>query len=227
MVKYKFARRKVRTASKPKVSEAVKTYVKQATKQVADSRYAYRQSTSAAGGGDTMTNTITYFEAMKIPTPGDEFFNREGDSISPTFFRFWGHVLGFDTYNITRFVLFQFLGDTTTASPQAASMWDNSIAGSGQVNCPYTPLKHEGKNLYNILYDSGPRKTTLASLSYFNDNGLYLFDIKIPKRNLRKIRFTQQGANTGTGIIYCCVMSDSSVAGHPLIQWHSELKYIA
>lgn len=228
MVKYKFARRKVATRQPTKkVSMAVKSYVKKATTTTADVRYAYRQSGSYAAGGDAMSYTISYINAASFPAQDDSIDGREGDTITPLFFRFWGHIIAADTYNVCRFILFQFMGDTNYTSPQASIMFNTQVAGSANATAPYAPLRHEAKSQYHILYDSGPKYLSLASAGYLNDNGLRMFDVKIPRRKLRKIRSTVTDSNNGTGFLYAALISDSSAIVHPQIQWMSELKYIS
>lgn len=226
MVKFPWTKRK-KTTKKPKVSKAVKTYVKKVSTSVADVRYAYRQSGSYAAGGDSMTYTISYINAASFPAQDDSIDGREGDTITPLSFRFWGHIIAADTYNICRFILFQFMGDTNYTAPQASIMFNTQVAASAAAPAPYAPLRQEAKSQYHILYDSGPKYLSLASASYLNENGVRLFDILIPKRKLRKIRSTVTDSNNGTGFLYACLISDSSASVHPQIQWMSELKYVS
>lgn len=209
------------------VSKAVKAYVKKATISVADVRYKQNQSTSYGSGGDTMSTTITFINVCTMPSVGDYTYERDGDSIVPLAFRLWGHCIPYDTYNIVRFVLFQFMGDLNIAGPAATSMFNTSqINTSGYVTAPYAPLRKEQKGEYHVLYDSGPLFMALASAAYLNGNAVKPFDVNISRNKLRKIKFTP-GSTSCIGGIYLAVMSDSSAVGHPSIQWLSELSYVA
>lgn len=212
---------------KAKVPKAIKTYVKKTALGAADVRQAFRQSSSYAAGGDAMSYTISFTNIASFPAQDDSIDGREGDTITPTFFRFWGHTIASDTYNIVRFVLFQFMGDLNYTAPQAAIMFNTQVVASGAATAPYAPLRSESKSQYHILYDSGPKLLTLASASYLNENGVRIFDIKIPKKKLRKIKSTVTDSNNGTGFLYMAIMSDSSAIVHPQIQWMSELRYIS
>jgi len=228
MYNYRKSRGKKRTMRKKSiVSKPIKAYVKKATTAAADVRYSYRQSGSYAAGGDAMTYTISYINTAYFPAQDASIDGREGDTITPLSFRFWGHMIASDTYNICRFILFQFMGDTNYTAPQASIMFNTQVVASGNAPAPYAPLRSEAKSLYHILYDSGPKYMSLASASYLNENGVRMFDIRIPKKKLRKIKSTVTDSNNGTGFLYACLISDSSAIVHPQIQWMSELKFIS
>lgn len=228
MVKYKFARKKVRTAVKPKVSTAVKTYVKQATRHVADIRHTVNQTANYASGGDTVSYLPTYIQLITFPSQGDQYYNRQGDVITPLSIKLRGHILAADTYNLFRFIVFQWLPDTNQVGPSNSTLFTQvQVTTISSVASVYTPFRQETKGLYNIVYDSGPKKLMYNSASYLQENGLQFFDITIPKHKLRKMKASAPGALTGTGTLFMCVMSDSSTALHPQIQWVSEMKYIS
>lgn len=211
-----------------KVPKAVKAYVKKQTAKVADNRHTYNQSPNYISGGETMSTTPTFLQVVTMLSQSDTHYGREGDIITPTYFRFYGHVLAADTYNICRFILFQWMADNNVTNPSVADMFDQTqTTNSANATAPYIPYRRETLKLNHILYDSGPIKLSLASASYLNDNGLKQFDIKIPKKKLRKITASTSGAVSGVGQIYACLISDSGAITHPQIQWMSELRYIS
>lgn len=221
------ARLRRKYAPKKKVPKAVKQYVKRQAIAASDVRQAFRQSGSYAAGGDAMSYTISYINVCSFPAQDDSIDGREGDTITPISLRFWGHMIASDTYNICRFVLFQFMGDLNYTAPQAAIMFNTQVVCSGNAPAPYAPLRREAKSTYHILYDSGPKVLSLASASYLNENGVRLFDVMIPRKKLRKIKSTVTDSNNGTGFIYAALISDSSAIVHPQIQWISDLRYIS
>lgn len=213
---------------KPTVAPVVKAYVKRVANSRADKRHTYNQSPSYISGGDSMSTTPTFLQVVTMPSQSDTHYGREGDIITPTYFRFYGHVIAADNYNICRFILFQWMADNNVTNPSVADMFDQTqTTNSANLTAPYIPYRLEVKKLNHILYDSGPIKMTLASASYLNTDGIKQFDIRIRKKKLRKISASTSGAVSGVGQIYACLISDSGAITHPQIQWMSELHYIS
>lgn len=217
--------------SKPstgKVSKAIKTYVKKATTAAADVRQFVTQSGSYASGGDSISNTPSYIQLVTFPSQGDQYYNREGDIITPLSVRIRGHLLAADSYNLFRFIIFQWMGDTNTVSPSNSTLFTQvQVTTFANATAVYSPFREETKGDYHIIYDSGVKKLMYASASYLQENGLQGFDITIPKKKLKKMKASTPGATSGVGTLFMCCMSDSGAIVHPQIQWISEMKYIS
>lgn len=170
--------------------------------------------------GVTYSGTVT---ALAAPANGTAFNQRVGDRIHASMIELNYSVVGYDSTNLMRIIIFKWNNDDGQYSPISSSILQF-------ISVDYAPLStynydnFKAKD-FTICYD----KTHALS---FNDNAAVpgsqvitvrtkLFGKRLGNKNIN----FNTGATTGEGKYYLLAISDSAVAGHPKLNYDIRLTY--
>lgn len=157
---------------------------------------------SSSGFLTILTNTIS---------PGDGPTNREGASVMMKSLLVRYNLIGADTTNILRVIIFRWLDDTM---PVVTSVLD--VLSTSLIVWPTCPINFDNRKKISVLYDQLHALTDTASNSSQVEK-LYI------KRNL-KINWKKDNSEDG-GHIYLLAISDSTGLSHPTIHAQSRLRF--
>lgn len=143
--------------------------------------------------------------------------NRIGDKIQLTSFQVRGIVTAGDSYNFMRFILFQWASDANTASPIVTDVLDGAAISSGSgITAPYNM---ETSGTYKVIKDK----------VYYVDqdnNQAKFFKFKTRKISQKMLKFSPSGNRPFKGEMFVIVISDSSAATHPSIEFITRTYFI-
>lgn len=124
-----------------------------------------------------------------------------------------------DSTNTIRVLLFQWKPDNQQDLPAWDQIFQYHTLGAPsklyELMSPYT-LGEGGSGVFNMLYD------TLFYLD--SDNPIQILKGYINKKFLKNITFGD-GSLTGQNHLYLCVVSDSSVVGHPVYSGGTRIRF--
>lgn len=219
----KYAKKKSKA---PKVSKAVKKYVKKAVKHVGETKHVEKaqlawQPIDATGFIGRVSDT----------TQGTTDQNRIGDQIQPVSielgFFMWTDTSNpvfpvYDSYNQCRVILFQWHEDDAFNSPIQSdillySYYQNIANVDIQMVSPYN---WDQRHLFTVLYDN--TYTIRPDVVGYPEQVLFKEHISIPVS--RKI-FYNAGGVSGSNNIYIMVVTDSTTPAHPNIQYLTQLRF--
>lgn len=183
----------------------------------------YCDTTASALTGVTYTGALIPFSP---PAAGTGVNQRVGDKVTVKELQLKYEVVGYDTTNLLRVLIFKWNNDDSVYSPGVGSVF-----GAGDLATGYAPLSRynwdnlKGKD-FEILYDEchalSFNNTTAAPGSECHVKSVRLFG-----RRLGSVPVIQlnSGAVTGKGNYYVLVISDSAVAGHPKVAYTMRMLY--
>lgn len=185
---------KKKSALAPVVHKLVK---KELDKQE-ESKYAFYQLNQSP------SNTAIV-SAITMPSQGDAYNNRDGDSLM--FTSVGGRFLSIaaDTTNVCRLVIFQWLVDSAQDAPTAAKILQDST--TLPAISPFILNRNERKK-FKVLYDK---------VMGVSGNGPA---IEMDNFFITKFARTDfnAAATSGKGILYILYVSDSGAVSHPTVQ---------
>lgn len=157
----------------------------------------------------TSVDNVGTVYAISMPSQGDTYNARQGDSIS------WLSITGKvsaihgDTTNLVRFIIFQWIPDNNIDAPSVLKILQTSspmsmYVGTKNQRAKFRVLKDV---LHNVSAQGSPQTLHRVAIS-----GSKMFATKF-----------NAAATTGKGIPYILVISDSGAATHPTIS--TDLKY--
>lgn len=167
--------------------------------------------------GTSISNSAT-IQKMAPINLGNYATDRIGNKVTPTSWSVRGNITGNDNFNYIRLVVFQWYDDNLLNPPLYTEVFENT-SGNSQL---YSTFNRQNLNVqFQVLADKLYRVTA-------NSNNPDLNKARIIKlkgyKNLREMSFL--GANTdGFGQIYCLLVSDSSMIGHPAFEGFGVVNY--
>lgn len=165
-----------------------------------------------------VANTISDVGIMRnitLISQGLNDFDRVGDSIHPTSLEVRAHFTATDTTNLLRFIVFRWVPQNNPATPSPA-LSDILLQVAGTTP-PYQMYNKDKRQEFNILKDFTVDVNTNDRLDQWRTFSLKLSDSKKCMYNA--------GSNTGTGLLYIAIASDSTAVGHPLCSYYCRLRY--
>ena len=209
----RYGRRRRYGRRKPKKGLASKTYVRKAIGKIKANIETKYLSTSEA-------LTVDYngvIRKLSGTIQGGADYQRVGDQITcrSITVRF-APTNTADTFNICRMILFRWTQDDNVTSPYASSILDST----GYTTAPLSGWFFDAMRAkkFKVLYDKS--FDTNADLSVASN-----FPRKVHIKLNSKVNYFNATAN-GTGNIYMLLISDSSIAPHPIINYASQLFYV-
>lgn len=171
-----------------------------------------------------IVSTGTIFN-LNVPAQGTGTSGRVGDRIQVKRIDFAYQVIGYDTTNQVRVIIFKWQNDNANYAPIVASILDGNYTGTADVPlAPYNWDNVKAKD-FAVCYDR------VHSLSFNNTTsapGSQSITVRgrlFGKKLHNKYMSLNNGAVTGDGIYYCLVISDSAIAGHPKFNMISRMQY--
>jgi hypothetical protein len=166
---------------------------------------------------NSVTSTLAYF-VQSNPPQGVSQSQREGDTIWLRDLEFKVSFLQYNADVVSHVRLFFFLWKQNNAStvPSTASIMENPATFS-----VYSPLNFEGRAYYKMCYDY---LVPLAGTTT-NPTAISCVD-KTENISLGEARVDfLSGSTSGTGLLYVCWYSDSTISPNPLISLVSRTWY--
>lgn len=190
-----------------KVKQISYAQAKKAISNTAETKF-FNEYTWASGATSTSTAGVGCLTNIPQETSGALDTVREGDEVYIKSFQCRLYFTVADTYNVFRFILFQWNQDDT---PVLADILQNTTY-------PLTAQYRKDTNRhYKILAD----KTIVVDT--YNPTKYYKFNII--RGFKRRIKF-DAGTTTGQNKIYFLNVSDSGVASHPSYYMQSTVNYM-
>lgn len=149
---------------------------------------------------------------------GQTDLTRIGDQQNPLRFVWKGQIVAGDSTNVVRVMLIQ---NKSGELAHAASTDVTKILSSnyvGGVNAPYSPLHHDYRRQYTVLYN----KTFYVDT--YNPIRRVTINKDLSKRKL-KVHYDNGGTTQVSGAYYLLMISDSSSISHPSFTGVGRLYY--
>lgn len=140
-------------------------------------------------------------------------YERVGDSIHPTSLEVRCHFTAEDTTNLIRFIVFRWLPQN---NPGVSPLLSDILLPVAGTTPPYQHYNKDKRQEFQILKDFTVDVNTNDRYDQWRHFSIKLAD--------KKCMFNA-GSNTGTGLLYIAVASDSTVALHPLCSYYARLRY--
>lgn len=150
-------------------------------------------------------SSIMAFNNVSSVNQGDGDLERIGDSITIKSIHWTGQVIGADSTNYVRLVMFQWHADDNADPPDVSAL---TQVASGTEGLVAGVFRKDTKPLYTILYDKKISTDTYNNAKQFTKN--------IYKGFRKRIKYLA-GGNSGMQKIYTAVVSDSGAVSHPAI----------
>jgi len=150
---------------------------------------------------------------FQVPTQGDGVSDRNGDAIKLKRLRVRLHLIGADSTNVIRAIIFRWNNNDSTSVPVIADVLQTLNAVS---QYQYTS---DRQNEFHIVAD----KTFTFSLNGTNakDWIIAYYGRKLGKKSL----IFNASLTTGTDMLYLLLLSDSVASPHPTIGGYCRLEY--
>lgn len=158
----------------------------------------------------TVGSTGYLLDLTTIPQ-GDTDTSRDGDALRVTSIQINFAWAAADAYNICRMVMFQWMPASSPGSPPALS--DIFVDTADAV---ISPFAHDTRKSYRILAD----KTCIVD----TDDPMKICKMYVYRKFMRNIQYSG-GTTTGTGNIYCWLVTDSNVSTHPAVSWSGKTNF--
>lgn len=194
------ASRRKKYRRRTRVSKPFYRKVKRVFNSIAEKKYYPYDNTS------TVSTTGNMLFLSSIPQ-GDTDTTRDGDSIYIRSIQINFTVAYADAYNQLRFILFQWLPQTT---PTLADILLHPTYPTISV------FNHDSRRNYRILKD---RRCIVDA-----DDPTCMLKIYSYNKFIRKIQYTG-GTTVGNNNIYCLAVSDSNVVNDPSISWSGKINF--
>jgi len=199
---------------KGKLTKTQKVQVKRMVNALGEKKY---KNVGIAGASIGYAGDIASFSTFYIAAgTGDS--DRIGDSIRPAALHIKGHVIGADTTNVVRIIVFQnrttnlSLGSTDVGKVLSSSYLSTNLA-------PDSLYAHDYRKNFRILFDR--RITTNQS-----GNDCVPFSAIIPaKKMYAKVQYSGGSTTTLNGGMQLLIISDSAAVSHPAVYMVSRLEY--
>lgn len=168
------------------------------------------------------TGTIT---ALTYPAQGISQAQRIGDGITIKSLRIRYTVVGYDSTNTLRIIVFKWMNDNAVYPPTVAAIVDNGWLV--QDTAPLADFNFSGlkqrdfKICYNRIHTLPYGNTTSGPGNSVHVGYINLYGKKLHNG---KLQFTT-AAQTGVGIYYMLAISDSGIAGHPKVNYVGRMTY--
>jgi len=152
--------------------------------------------------------------ALNRGSAGNQFI---GDSIMPTHLRVKWAIIGADTFNVLRVIVFQ---NKAGGIPVAGTL----LQVSASVITPLSAYNRDYSDTYKVLFDEFYGTVGYPSAASPTNTSQITGDIRIPAKKLHKLDFNSVGSVT-LGDIYIVFLSDSSVVTPPIGQFYARLYF--
>lgn len=211
LVKYKPTRRRNR---KPKVSKAVKKYVKDATKDIGETKYNVTSNIATA------YNPIRSSTTMELAFPisqGSGINQREGLKINPTSLTFnWTCYKAASADTIVRFIVIRMTDAVSaiTTNTLVESINDGNVNYVNSFFANTKSVRHRFEVLHNSIYVLDDAKQNVINKS---------ISVKV---SAKPISFaTSSGTGEAYGQIYFAWISDNPLLTAPSIYYSVQARY--
>jgi len=198
--------------SPPTVASVVKREVKKTKETKYTDRGVHNQAASNAGSVLSLINSLAR---------GDDAFNNfDGNTVYPTGISFrWGCNTN-QTYNYVRFLVFQWLENTT---PAMSDILQDTTTGIACLCPPH--VNNIGR--MNVLFDKVVTISPSAagSSSTVLGDGIKNGQVYIPGSRFRPIKYRIGSSDIITGNIFVLVVSDDGLATFPGFSFYSRLSF--
>lgn len=162
---------------------------------------------------------------LNVPSSGTGISGRIGDRVTVRRIDFAYQVIGYDTTNQVRVIIFKWQNDNSVYAPSTITILDPAYTST--ADCPLAPYNWDNFHAkdFAVCYDK------VHSLSFNNTTaapGSQSITVRgrvYGKKLHNKFMNLNTGAVTGDGIYYCLVVSDSGIAGHPKFNMISRMQY--
>lgn len=144
---------------------------------------------------------------------GDTDLRRDGDELMPTSLNVKYAAVAADSTNLMRVIIFRYKPDVQAATIPGLS---NILIPNGLAVSPYWFYSVDLREQFNILYDKTHSLATADKNQVFVDTTL-----KMAKQT---VGYTS-GSIYGRDHIFLLVLSDSTAATHPSIEFSSRLNF--
>jgi hypothetical protein len=201
MSKLSKGKKETKSVSKSEVKQIVKSLLK----EVQELKIFVTQGTSVA------TDYTGAVYDMSAVTQGDTDVSRDGDRIQIAELSFkWTAVVG-DAYNLVRCILFQWIPDSAVGTPPVT----NVIQTNGSINAPLSYRSIDFVKDVYVLYDK-----TVYVQTY---HPVEVNSVVLRKFHDKQMQFT--GATSRTNGLFLLLISDSSAATHPAVNYYCTLRF--
>lgn len=146
--------------------------------------------------------------------------NFDGNVINPCGIRLKYFFNTDQSYNACRIILFQWFDSTV---PTAANVLQNTATGLGTIS----DVLESNKKFIKILHDN-----TVVIAPTANNAGAILgqgisdcYDVYIPGKRIRQIKFASSSATVQDGNLYCLCISDDSLVSFPGVNWYTRVTF--
>lgn len=215
MAKYRKSKsgryRKGKSKYSDKPSKSFARKVKKVINAVAEKKY---HDIQAGTQSPDTSGVVVDLSAVPQDTTVSGDTVRVGDEIYIRSLQIRGNIIDADSYNAVRVIVFQWLMDTSIAgaAPTVANILQSIAGGYGTLSS----FNHDSHTQYRILYD----KVFLPD----TDDPIKYFKFYCSKFYRKKISFTAGGTGAANKL-YLLLISDSSVASHPRVDYVTRLNF--
>jgi len=212
-MQYKRAPRRFRKAPKKSLStyqaKTVARIARKAVKRQAEHKYAIILDTS---------ESIDYSGILYHLTPTtqgtSDVSHRIGDTIQLTNIEFMGATFYGDTYNLVRFIMFQWKDNSI---PVISDVLIGTYVGTAEA--VHSPFNHDTRKKFKILYD------TTYVVSEATNQQAKLHHYKKSFKNC-KVQYEAQASTAPYNGVYCIWISDSGAVAHPHAEFIAKMTFI-
>jgi len=150
----------------------------------------------------------TCYSPMSGITQGlQDLAQRVGDEIRPISFSIKGEIVGADSTNVVRLIVFQWKQETVPVI--------GDVIQTANVNSFYN---HDNAGLFKILFD---RRYTTS----YNGNDVKQVNVNITKGFNRMVKYNATSSTQFHNGIYICLISDSASFNHPGFNLITRVRY--
>lgn len=156
---------------------------------------------------------------------GDTDSDRTGDRVMLKKIYLRWNLVGYDTYNFVRFMVFQWKPDNLI-SPIPGDILLPGSSGAIDFTSQYN---HDKRQMYKIMYDKvlttvGDGSQTSLTVYPYQSNFIHYNKktLIIPNKQLQ---YDGGSSTIGTNQIYVMAVSDSLVPTHPLVSYTMKILY--
>lgn len=147
-----------------------------------------------------------------LPTQGQsDAGQRDGDKMLPVRMEIRGDIVGADSTNMMRIVIFRVKTGTS------ANNYFSIGSGAANAYTPYSPYSHDGRKAIEVLYDK-----SFGTSSTGTDHHVLVKTLKLARKPIQFSGGTTDYRINGLYMAYC---SDSGAATHPTFTYNIRTFY--